>query len=204
MNTISDQLPESGKPPYLSNTGLSDLQESIRQKSLEESKSSYKYDWTLYLTEGGQCSYQDILAAFCDVHEYILDEAVIEGTLVGSSGSGFHLEAGSDWDGNPRDGYRRGIDIRSGGFTGIHFSCWIGEEWQYDPTIQPRFELPVRIKTNWDWPTEKQLWQFMAQRFAKIGYSDSTLSTVFKASLLKRLESYPNEQLLIEKESSSE
>lgn len=173
------------------------MEAAVREKSLEEQKATYAYSWTLYLTDGGQCSYQDVLSAFGDIYEFILAEPVMENTLIGEEGAGFLLEPGSDWDGNPRDGYRRGIDITSGGFTDIHFSCWIGEEWQHDPQVRPRFELPIRIKTNWEWAKEKELWQFIAQRFAKIGYTDSTLTTSFKNDLMKRLANLPEEQKLI-------
>lgn len=199
MSTISDQLPEAGRPPILDGHIISSAEAAVREKALREQKAAYTHTWTLYLTDGGQCSYQDILTAFSDTYEFIIGDAVMENTLIGEKGIGFLLEPGSDWDGNPKDGYRRGIDIISGGFPDIHFSCWIGEEWQYDPRIRPRFELPIRIKTNWQWTKEKELWQFMQQRFAKIGYTDSTLSTSFKNDLMSRLKELPEEWELLGK-----
>ncbi|MGB0523668.1 MAG: hypothetical protein ACPGJS_11950 [Flammeovirgaceae bacterium] len=193
MNMISDLVPESGRPPILNGHTITALETIVKEKSLKERESDYAYTWTLYLTDGGQCSYQDVITAFLDIHEYIVNEPVLDNTLIGQSGIGFLMEPGSEWDGNPRDGFRRGIDIVSGGFDGIHFSCWIGEEWQHDPQISPRFELPIHIKTNWDWESEKLLWQFIAQRFAKIGYTDSTLNSSLKRHLLKRLENHPEE-----------
>ena len=194
MSTISDQLPQSGRPPMLSQAQIEGLESEVKQASVQELTQDFEYQWTIYLTDGGTCSFEDLLAAFQDLYEFITDESVIENSLIGNTGSGFYLQPANDWDGNPKDGLRRAVDIHSGGLTNLHFSCWIAEEWQGNSTLSARFELPIRIKTNLDWENEYQIWQFIAQRFGKIGYKDSTLTTIFKDDLIKRLEKYPDLQ----------
>jgi len=198
MNAISDHQAQGGKPPILQGNALPSLEDAVRAAAFEEEKTAYQYHWTLYLTDGGKCSYEDILAAFRDIHEYILEQPVLEDSLVGQSGAGFHLKHGEEWVGNPKDGFRRSIELLSGGFKGIHLVCWIAEEWQHETDIFPRFELPLEIKSNWDWPSEKELWQFITQRFAKIGYQDTTLRSSFKTDILARLAAFPEEVKLLE------
>ena len=203
MSAISDQLPEGGKPPMLKGNTVPSIEGLVRIKALEEQEQAYAYSWTLYMTDGEKCTYEDIITAFQDTYEFIIGESVLDNSLIGNAEAGFHIKYSDGWDGNSRDGFRRNLNIISGGLPGIHFECWIGEEWQGDPKPAARFELPIQIKTNWEWPKEKDLWQFIVQRFGKIGYQDATVSTSFKGDLLKRLENYPEEIKVIEKKSLS-
>jgi len=170
MSSISDQLPEGGRPPTLLGNAIPSLETIVKEKAEQERDNTYERNWNLTLTEGGKCSFQDVLTVFRDVHEFMMEKPVIDNSLVGNTGAGFYLDYEENWEGNPREGFRRPVTIVSGGFPEIHLECWIGIEWQDDPKPVVQSELTINIRTNWGPSKDQALQQFMSQRFIKIGY----------------------------------
>jgi hypothetical protein len=138
---------------------------------------NFKYKWTLYFS-----------LVNSNAPEYGLLKSVFE-KLLAKLGEGSLKEIpDSDFDGNPRDGFRRPVILKGHVEGKWHFRVWAGTEWKYDPELETRFELPISIESNLPWNEDKQIWDWLVTMLSEIGYEDRMMDTYSIRDLIKRLE----------------
>lgn len=137
----------------------------------------FQHKWSLYFS---------LTASDAPKHDLV---KLVFAKLVKKIGEGSLKEIPHpNYDGNPRDGFRRPINLEGHIEGKWHFRVWTATEWQNEPKLEARFEFPIDIQSNLPWNEDKEIWSWLAKILSKLGYEDRMFTTYSIRDLIKRLE----------------